>query len=108
MKDCRIAVPASGVITLGPDVTCDGFHRDCGVRVQTHVHLDHMHNFETSKGLQDIYLSDQTLQWLIAGPCIGGFKTSQRLPAVQSWPAPDYWQRSRCTGLSGIPSALFA
>jgi putative mRNA 3-end processing factor len=66
MKDCRIAVAASGVVTLGPDVTCDGFHRDCGVRVQTHVHLDHMHNFETSKGLQDIYLSDQTLQLLIA------------------------------------------
>jgi putative mRNA 3-end processing factor len=66
MKDCRIAVAASGVITLGPDVTCDGFHRDCGVRVQTHIHLDHMHNFETSKGLQDIYLSVPTLQLLIA------------------------------------------
>jgi putative mRNA 3-end processing factor len=66
MNDCRIAVAASGVVTLGTDVTCDGFHRNYGVRVQTHVHLDHMHNFETSKGLQDIYLSDATMQLLIA------------------------------------------
>lgn len=51
---------------LGADVACDGFHRDYGIRVQTHVHLDHMHSFETSKGLQDIYLSDPTLQLLIA------------------------------------------
>src|SRR5882762_9921934 len=66
MNDCRIDVAASGVITLGPDITCDGFHRDRGVRIQTHIHLDHMHNFETSKGLQDIYLSEATLQLLIA------------------------------------------
>jgi len=66
MTERRISVAASGAIMLGPDVACDGFHRDYGVRVQTHVHLDHMHNFETSKGLQDIYLSDPTLQLLIA------------------------------------------
>src|SRR5450759_3536193 len=66
MKDGCIGVTASGVIMLGPDVACDGFHRDYGVRVQTHIHLDHMHSFETSKGLQDIYLTDATFQLLIA------------------------------------------
>jgi len=66
MSNGRIGVTASGVIMLGPDVTCDGFHRDYAIRVQTHVHLDHMHSFETSKGLQDIYLSSETLQLLVA------------------------------------------
>jgi putative mRNA 3-end processing factor len=66
MNDIRITISASGVVMLGPDIACDGFHRDYSVRIQTHVHLDHMHNFETSKGLQDIYLSEPTLQLLIA------------------------------------------
>lgn len=66
MSQIQIGVTASGVIKLGPDVACDGFHRAYNTRVQTHVHLDHMNNFETSKGLQDIYLSDPTLQLLIA------------------------------------------
>ncbi|MBN2564055.1 MAG: hypothetical protein JXQ75_24335 [Phycisphaerae bacterium] len=66
MNDGEIGVTASGVILLGPDVTCDGFHRDYGVRVQTHVHVDHMSNFETSKGLQDIFMSEATLKLLIA------------------------------------------
>jgi putative mRNA 3-end processing factor len=66
MNNGWIGVTASGVVLLGPDVACDGFHRDYNVRVQTHVHLDHMHSFETSKGMQDIYLTSATLQLLIA------------------------------------------
>ncbi len=66
MKRQFIGVTPSGVVILGPDISCDGFHRDYGIRVQTHVHLDHMHNFETSKGYQDIYLSNPTLQLLIS------------------------------------------
>ena len=66
MNSRVLNVAASGIITLGPDVACDGFHRDYGVRVQTHVHLDHMHNFHTSKGLQDIYLSEATYRLLVA------------------------------------------
>ena len=34
---------------MGPDVTCDGFHQDRQVRIQTHVHSDHMGEFSTSK-----------------------------------------------------------
>ncbi|MDD3662697.1 MAG: hypothetical protein PHT84_02420 [Candidatus Pacebacteria bacterium] len=66
MSDGHIGVTASGVVLLGPDVTCDGFHRDYPVRVQTHVHIDHMSNFESSKGIQDIYLTEATRKLLIA------------------------------------------
>ncbi len=64
MNSGQIGVTASGVVILGPDIACDGFHREYTVRVQTHVHLDHMHDFETSKGFQNIYLSHQTLELL--------------------------------------------
>jgi len=66
MNGERIGVTASGVVLLGEDVSCDGFHRQYRARVQTHVHLDHMHDFATSKGLQDIYLSRETFQLLVA------------------------------------------
>jgi hypothetical protein len=66
MNSYKIGVRASGVILLGQDVSCDGFHRDYRVRVQTHVHVDHMSHFETSKGLQDIILTDATFQLLNA------------------------------------------
>lgn len=62
----NVGVTASGVVLLGPDIACDGFHRDWRSRVQTHVHLDHMHEFETSKGMQDVFLTDATLSLLIA------------------------------------------
>jgi len=61
-----ISVTGSGVILLGNEVSCDGFHREYPVRIQTHIHHDHMINFETSKGKQDIYLTNETLQLLIA------------------------------------------
>jgi len=66
MCDIPIGVTSSGVVLLGPDITCDGFHRDYRARVQTHVHIDHMHNFETSKGLQVIFTSAATMELLIA------------------------------------------
>jgi putative mRNA 3-end processing factor len=44
-----IDVFPSGAVILGQRICCDGFHRDYEVRVQTHVHIDHMDRFETSK-----------------------------------------------------------
>jgi putative mRNA 3-end processing factor len=44
-----IDVLGSGAVLLGPNVTCDGFHQDRNVRVQTHIHTDHMGDFSTSK-----------------------------------------------------------
>lgn len=60
-----IDVFRSGTVLLGRRISCDGFHRDYPVRVQTHVHLDHMDSFETSKGTQNILLSDATRRLLV-------------------------------------------
>ena len=59
-------VMPSGAVLLGPDVVCDGFVREAMARVQTHVHLDHMDSFETSKGCQQIIASEATLSLLVA------------------------------------------
>ena len=59
-------VRPSGAIVLGRDVACDGFVRDAVARIQTHVHLDHMRGFESSKGCQEILSSEPTLELLVA------------------------------------------
>lgn len=43
-----IDVLGSGAVLLGARVTCDGFHADRAIRVQTHIHSDHMADFTTS------------------------------------------------------------
>ena len=58
-------VGPSGAVILGSDIVCDGFINAALGRVQTHVHKDHMDGFETSKGLQQIILSEATRQLLI-------------------------------------------
>ena len=55
-----------GGVLLGTDVVCDGFHCERRFRVQTHVHDDHMREFDTSKGEQDLYMSEPTLSLLRA------------------------------------------
>ena len=59
-------VTSSGAVLLGDQVVCDGIQRDRACRVQTHVHDDHMHDFERSKGLQTLYMSEATRSLLIA------------------------------------------
>jgi putative mRNA 3-end processing factor len=66
VSDYPIDVSSSGTVLLGPHICCDGFHYGLPVRVQTHVHLDHMDDFNTSKGYQHILLSDPTRALLIA------------------------------------------
>ena len=56
----------SGAVSLGPNVVCDGFLFSAKARVQTHVHIDHMKGFNTSKGNQQILMSEATLKLLIA------------------------------------------
>ena len=63
---CRVDVTSSGAVLLGDHVVCDGFQRDRPCRVQTHVHDDHMHDFDRSKGFQDLYMSEATRSLLIA------------------------------------------
>ena len=60
----RVDVRGSGAITLDDVVTCDGFVEDYPIRVQTHVHTDHMNEFNSSKGIQDIFVSLPTLELL--------------------------------------------
>lgn len=62
----NVDVAASGAVLLGNSVVCDGFQRDRAIRVQTHVHDDHMADFESSKGFQDLYMSEATRKLLIA------------------------------------------
>jgi putative mRNA 3-end processing factor len=59
-------VVRDGTVLLGDHVSCDGFQWGRGVRVQTHVHDDHMHGFRRSKGVQDIAASEATRDLLIA------------------------------------------
>lgn len=61
----RVYVSSRGAVVLGDDVTCDGFVRSHRVRVQTHVHRDHMDQFDTSKGNQDVLVSLATRDLLI-------------------------------------------
>ena len=63
---CRVDVTSSGAVLLGDHVVCDGFQRNRACRVQTHVHDDHMHDFERSKGFQNLYMSEATRSLLIA------------------------------------------
>jgi putative mRNA 3-end processing factor len=65
MKPNVVEVLARGGIVLGGKVVCDGFFSAAPVRVQTHVHLDHMANFETSKGFQIILMSEATRELLV-------------------------------------------
>ena len=63
---CRVDVTSSGAVLLGNHVVCDGFQRNRACRVQTHVHDDHMRDFERSKGFQNLYMSEATRSLLIA------------------------------------------
>ena len=61
-----IDVMGSGGVLLGAHIVCDGFHRDRRFRVQTHVHDDHMADFNTSKGFQNLFMSVETYTLLAA------------------------------------------
>lgn len=66
MSKPLVDVLEDGAIRLGADVVCDGFIDGYSVRVQTHIHQDHMRGFDTSKGRQDIFASVETYDLLVA------------------------------------------
>jgi len=47
-QDWRVAVHRDSTVVLNDSVTCDGFVRGIGTRVQTHIHSDHMGGFTSS------------------------------------------------------------
>ena len=62
----NVEVSSSGAVLLGNRVSCDGFRYKYPLRVQTHLHMDHMGAFDTSKGLQHIVMSEPTRDLLIS------------------------------------------
>ena len=60
-----IDVSKGGAVRLGPQVVCDGFLHAGLVRVQTHIHDDHMDDFDSSKGYQEIITSEGTRRLLV-------------------------------------------
>ena len=66
MRQPTVDVLDSGAVVLGENVVCDGYAPGREFRVQTHIHDDHMGEFDRSKGCQDIFLSPETLSLLIA------------------------------------------
>ena len=64
--DYPIDVTGKGAVLLGAKVSCDGFHYGWPIRVQSHVHTDHMDAFDTSKGNQLILTSEETRELLIS------------------------------------------
>lgn len=61
----RTRITAKGAVVLSDDVVCDGFLSTAKVRVQSHVHDDHMDGFAASKS-QTIACSPGTRHLLIA------------------------------------------
>ena len=66
MPDPIVDVLASGAVCLGSKVVCDGFAEGYPFRVQTHIHDDHMSEFDKSKGFQDFLMSPETYALLVA------------------------------------------
>ena len=60
MSNKDIDISFNGAIKLGENVICDGFVYGYKYRVQTHIHDDHMNNFDSSKHFQTILLSEAT------------------------------------------------
>lgn len=66
MAPATVDVLATGAVRLGSAVVCDGFAEGFPWRIQTHVHDDHMADFNRSKGLQDLVMSPETYALLVA------------------------------------------
>lgn len=66
MADLVVDVFENGAVRLGSRVVCDGFAEGYPFRVQTHIHDDHMEDFDKSKGLQDLLMSPETYELLVA------------------------------------------
>lgn len=62
----EIDVTEKGAVLLGNEMVCDGFRHGYPYRFQTHIHDDHMDDFDTSKGYQDVLLHPATRDLLIA------------------------------------------
>lgn len=65
MTSSHFDVTAHGAVLLGDKIACDGFFYEMPYRVQTHIHDDHMMDFDSSKGTQHILMTEPTKQLLM-------------------------------------------
>ena len=65
MPEPIVDVLESGAVCLGSKVVCDGFAEGYPFRIQTHIHDDHMGEFDKSKGFQDFLMSPETYALLV-------------------------------------------
>lgn len=61
-----VSVSTDGAIHLGSEVVVDGFRASAPIRVQSHVHDDHLRSFNRSKSRQEILCTSATRDLLIA------------------------------------------
>ena len=66
MSDPHVDVFENGTVRLGENTLCDGYVDGFPYRIQTHIHEDHMGEFDRSKGFQDLFMSQETRELLIA------------------------------------------
>jgi len=66
MPHWAVDVFDTGAVRLGANTVCDGYAMGYAFRVQSHLHDDHMAEFNKSKGEQDLFMSPETRQLLIA------------------------------------------
>ena len=66
MQISTVDVFGNGAVRLGRKTVCDGYAWGYPFRVQTHIHDDHMGDFNKSKGEQDLFMSPETRELLIA------------------------------------------
>ena len=66
MSDPVVDVFENGAVRLGTKAVCDGYSAGYPFRIQTHIHDDHMAEFDRSKGEQDLFMSPETRELLIA------------------------------------------
>lgn len=80
-----VDVTGSGAVLLGPRVSCDGFHAQRGIRVQSHIHMDHMGSFSTSL-TGDVLMTEPTRLLLQAQfPSIEFCRQVHSLGFRQTW-----------------------
>lgn len=65
MSHWAVNVFDNGAVRLGGNTVCDGYAMGYAFRVQSHLHDDHMAEFDKSKGEQDLFMSPETRQLLI-------------------------------------------
>lgn len=61
----RASIAVDGTIVMGRNIICDGFMHQRENSVFTHIHEDHVRNYESSLGLCSVYVTKETKELLL-------------------------------------------